>query len=153
MRIRHYGLLANRTRQAKLARARQLLAVVAATPLLSPVSVSATDPAPSPTAAPTVRARTGASSPGSCHNEGIPHDLSPERFSMVVPTIFTARACPHGANDPRVSTTLPSVRLTHCVGPNSAALPPTSVRLSASLSLFARVLTGSVTIGRVRQTL
>ena len=31
MRIRHYGLLANRTRQEKLTRARQLLAVVAAT--------------------------------------------------------------------------------------------------------------------------
>ena len=41
VRIRHYGLLANRTRQAKLARARQLLAVVAATPLLSPVSLPA----------------------------------------------------------------------------------------------------------------
>ena len=51
VRIRHYGLLANRTRQDKLTRARQLLALVAATPLLSPVSVPATDPAPSPTAA------------------------------------------------------------------------------------------------------
>ena len=51
VRIRHYGLLANRTRQAKLSRARQLLAVVAATPLLSPVSVPATDTGPSPTAA------------------------------------------------------------------------------------------------------
>ena len=51
VRIRHYGLLANRTRQAKLARARQLLAIVAATPLLSPVSVPATDTGPSPTAA------------------------------------------------------------------------------------------------------
>ena len=49
--IRHYGLLANRTRQAKLTRARQLLAIVAATPLLSPVSVPATNPTPSPTAA------------------------------------------------------------------------------------------------------
>jgi len=58
VRIRHYGLLANRTRQAKLARARQLLAVVAATPLLSPVSVSATDPAPSPTAAAPCPGRT-----------------------------------------------------------------------------------------------
>jgi hypothetical protein len=42
VRIRHYGLLANRTRQEKLTRARQLLAIVAATPLLSPVS----EPAP-----------------------------------------------------------------------------------------------------------
>src|SRR4030095_11244152 len=33
-RIRHYGLLANRTRQDKLARARQLLVIVAVTPLL-----------------------------------------------------------------------------------------------------------------------
>ena len=38
VRIRHYGLLANRTRQEKLTRARQLLAIVAATPLLPPVS-------------------------------------------------------------------------------------------------------------------
>jgi hypothetical protein len=47
VRIRHYGLLANRTRQAKLARARQFLAIVAATPFLSPVSGPAlnTDPA------------------------------------------------------------------------------------------------------------
>jgi len=52
VRIRHYGLLANRTRQAKLAHARQLLAIVTATPLLSPVSVPATDSAPSLTAAP-----------------------------------------------------------------------------------------------------
>jgi hypothetical protein len=51
VRIRHYGLPANRTRQEKLARARQLLAIVAATPLLSPVSGPATDPAPSLTAA------------------------------------------------------------------------------------------------------
>ena len=51
VRIRHYGLLANRTRQAKLTRARQLLALVAATPLLSPGSVPATDPTPSPTTA------------------------------------------------------------------------------------------------------
>jgi hypothetical protein len=51
VRIRHYGLLANRTRQAKLTRARQLLAVVAATPLLSPVSVVATETGPPPPAA------------------------------------------------------------------------------------------------------
>ena len=51
VRIRHYGLLANRTRQAKLTRARQLLAVVAATPLLSPVSVLATETGPPPAAA------------------------------------------------------------------------------------------------------
>ena len=51
VRLRHYGLLANRTRQAKLTRARQLLAIVAATPLLSPVSGPATTPTPSPTAA------------------------------------------------------------------------------------------------------
>jgi hypothetical protein len=51
VRIRHYGLLANRTRQDKLARARQLLAIVAATPLLSPTSTPATDPAPALTAA------------------------------------------------------------------------------------------------------
>ena len=50
VRIRHYGLLANRSRQAKLTRARQLLAIVAVTPLLSPESVSAIDSAPSPTA-------------------------------------------------------------------------------------------------------
>ena len=49
VRIRHYGLLANRTRQDKLTRARQLLAIVAATPLLPPVANTAT--APSPTAA------------------------------------------------------------------------------------------------------
>jgi hypothetical protein len=48
VRIRHYGLLANRTRQAKLARARHLLALVAATPLRSPVSEPATDTTPSP---------------------------------------------------------------------------------------------------------
>jgi hypothetical protein len=51
VRIRHYGLLANRTRQAKLTRARQLLALGAATPLLSPGSVPATDTTPSPTTA------------------------------------------------------------------------------------------------------
>jgi hypothetical protein len=52
-RIRHYGLLANRTRHDKLTRARQLLAIVAATPLLSPASAPAMDSAPSPpTAAP-----------------------------------------------------------------------------------------------------
>jgi hypothetical protein len=51
VRIRHYGLLANRTRQAKLARARHLLAIVAATPLLSPVSVLATETGPLPAAA------------------------------------------------------------------------------------------------------
>jgi hypothetical protein len=51
VRIRHYGLLANRTRQDKLTRARQLLAIVAATPLLPPVSGLATATAPSPTAA------------------------------------------------------------------------------------------------------
>jgi Putative transposase/Transposase zinc-binding domain len=50
VRLRHYGLLANRTRQAKLSHAHQLLAIVAATPLLSPVSVPATDTAPAPTA-------------------------------------------------------------------------------------------------------
>ncbi len=49
VRIRHYGLLANRTRQAKLTRARQLVALVAATRLLPPVSVPATDTGPSPT--------------------------------------------------------------------------------------------------------
>lgn len=49
VRIRHYGLLANRTRQAKLTRARQLLAILAPTPLLPPVAVLATDPSPSPT--------------------------------------------------------------------------------------------------------
>jgi hypothetical protein len=53
VRIRHYGLLANRTRQDKLARARQLLALVAATPLLSPPSALAIDSAPAlPTGAP-----------------------------------------------------------------------------------------------------
>ena len=46
VRIRHYGLLANHTRQAKLARARQLLALVAALPFLSPVSVLAPDTSP-----------------------------------------------------------------------------------------------------------
>jgi len=51
VRIRHYGLLANRTRQEKLTRARQLLAIVAATPLLSPVSVPATDIGSPPAAA------------------------------------------------------------------------------------------------------
>jgi len=51
VRIRHYGLLANRTRQEKLTRARQLLAIVAATPLLHPLAVLATATAPSPTAA------------------------------------------------------------------------------------------------------
>jgi hypothetical protein len=45
VRIRHYGLLANRTRQEKLTRARHLLAIVAAMPLLSPASVPATDTA------------------------------------------------------------------------------------------------------------
>jgi len=51
VRIRHYGWLANRTRLAKLSHVRQLLALVAATPLLSPVSVPATDTDPSPPAA------------------------------------------------------------------------------------------------------
>jgi hypothetical protein len=51
VRIRHYGLLANRTRQEKLTRARQLLAIVAATPLLSPASVPATDTRSPPAAA------------------------------------------------------------------------------------------------------
>ena len=50
VRIRHYGVLATRTRQEKLARARQLLAVVATTPLLASVAVLATDTASSPTA-------------------------------------------------------------------------------------------------------
>ena len=47
VRIRHYGLLANRTRHEKLARARQLLAVVAAAvvPLLPPTNSSAPPPA------------------------------------------------------------------------------------------------------------
>jgi hypothetical protein len=49
VRIRHYGLLANRTRQAKLTRARQLLAVVAVTPLLPVGSALASAPSPSPT--------------------------------------------------------------------------------------------------------
>jgi hypothetical protein len=48
VRIRHYGLLANRSRQAKLTRARQLLALVAATPLLSPVAAPAFDSPASP---------------------------------------------------------------------------------------------------------
>jgi len=48
VRIRHYGLLANRTRHAKLTHARQLLALVAATPLLSPVAASASAPTSSP---------------------------------------------------------------------------------------------------------
>ena len=48
VRIRHYGLLANRARHEKLTHARQLLALVAATPLLSPVSVLTTDTSPSP---------------------------------------------------------------------------------------------------------
>ncbi len=51
VRIRHYGLLANRARQEKLTRARHLLAIGAATPLLSPVSVPPTDTRPSPTIA------------------------------------------------------------------------------------------------------
>jgi hypothetical protein len=53
VRIRHYGLLANRSRQAKLTRARQLLAIVAAPPPLSPVAELASDttPAPIPAAA------------------------------------------------------------------------------------------------------
>jgi hypothetical protein len=49
VRIRHYGLLANRPRQEKLTRARQLLALVAATPLRSPRSVLATATSPPPT--------------------------------------------------------------------------------------------------------
>jgi hypothetical protein len=49
VRIRHYGLLANRTRQEKLTCARQLLAIVATTPLLSVVSALASAPNPSPT--------------------------------------------------------------------------------------------------------
>lgn len=51
VRIRHYGLLAHRPRQAKLTRARYLLAFVAATPLLSPVSVPPTDTSPLTTVA------------------------------------------------------------------------------------------------------
>lgn len=47
VRIRHYGLLANRTRQDKLTRARQLLAGVTATPLpVVSALASATSPAP-----------------------------------------------------------------------------------------------------------
>jgi hypothetical protein len=49
VRIRHYGLLANRSRQAKLTRARQLLALVAATPLLPVGAALASAPSPSPT--------------------------------------------------------------------------------------------------------
>jgi len=45
VRIRHYGLLANRTRQGKLSRARQLLAIMAATPLLSPLPMLAPESA------------------------------------------------------------------------------------------------------------
>jgi len=41
VRIRHFGLLANRTRKAKLARCRQLLAVLPAAPLGLPESVAA----------------------------------------------------------------------------------------------------------------
>jgi hypothetical protein len=48
VRIRHYGFLANRTRQEKLTRARQLLAVVTATPL-PVVSALASATSPSPT--------------------------------------------------------------------------------------------------------
>ena len=51
VRIRHYGVLAHRPRQAKLTRARQLLALGAATPLLSPASAPATDSAPALTTA------------------------------------------------------------------------------------------------------
>jgi hypothetical protein len=51
VRIRHYGLLANRARQDKLTRARHLLAIGAATPLLSPVSLLATDTSPPTTIA------------------------------------------------------------------------------------------------------
>ena len=51
VRIRHYGLLANRTRQAKLTRARQLLALVAAPPLLSLVSGLTLNMDPPPAAA------------------------------------------------------------------------------------------------------
>jgi hypothetical protein len=43
VRIRHYGLLANRTREEKLTRARQLLTIMAATLLVSPVSAPASD--------------------------------------------------------------------------------------------------------------
>ena len=81
------GLLANRTRQAKLACARQLLAIVAATPLLSPVSGTRhghrLPHPPTCRSLPPRAGPTGGSSPGSCHNEGIPHDPSPERFSRV----------------------------------------------------------------------
>ena len=51
VRIRRYGLLANRARQEKLTRARQLLALVAATPLLSPGSWLATETSPPTTVA------------------------------------------------------------------------------------------------------
>lgn len=51
VRIRHYGLLANRTRQAKLTHAHQLLALVAATPLLSPMAAPAADPTLAPISA------------------------------------------------------------------------------------------------------
>jgi putative transposase/transposase-like zinc-binding protein len=51
VRIRHYGLLANRARQEKLTRARHLLALVAATPLLSPASLPPTATSPPTTVA------------------------------------------------------------------------------------------------------
>ncbi len=50
VRIRHYGLLANRTRQTKLTRARHLVALVAATPLLFPPSAPTLPLAPPPAA-------------------------------------------------------------------------------------------------------
>jgi hypothetical protein len=49
VRIRHYGLLANRTRQEKLTRARQLLALATTTPLLPVGSALASAPSPAPT--------------------------------------------------------------------------------------------------------
>ena len=101
VRIRHYGLLANRTRQAKLARARQLLAIVAATPLLSPVSVPATDTAPSPTAAARCPHCAGTALAQDCPPPAAARAAAMMEFpfparSTAVP-VFTTRDFPHAS--------------------------------------------------------
>ena len=139
VRIRHYGLLANRTRQDKLTRARQLLAIVAATAApvprrqCPPLTTDSVTPAALPLAAPTVLARTGALSPASCRSEGFHHEGLPVPLDCSR-SVFTARDCPHGADGPRVSTAR-LCRLAYSLQSQRAVLPPS--QRSSALLLFS----------------
>jgi len=132
VRIRHYGLLANRTRQTKLTRARQLLALVAATPLRSPVTGRATEPGPPP-AAPTVLARTGAGLPASCRSEGCRHDGDARSSTLNSRSVSTPRDHPHAANGPRMSTAQFLARLARRQEPSFFPEPVARLRPSPLL--------------------